>query len=163
MPIMNWPGEGDDMIWIDGDMGGEPTLYGTGTEDYVNTAFSPREKFSAPYHGVIKGGRRNWVGKITYYRYHVQDPIPFQKEIKVSIEHGHDNHRAGNWTTTAYWYQLEPHARFPDFPSREERMPHPDHPLLKAGWKILKIAGKAILYLIALYIGIRILNYFNLI
>ncbi|MFX0101153.1 MAG: glycoside hydrolase family 172 protein [Candidatus Hodarchaeota archaeon] len=163
MPIQNWPGEGDDMIWIDDDIGGEPTLYGTGTEDYVNTAFCPQEKHSAPYHGIIKGGRYNWVGKITYYRYHIQDPISFQKEIKVSIEHGHDNHRGGNWTTTAYWYQLEPHDKFPQIPSREERMPHPKRIILKLSYKGLKIVGKAILYLIALYIGILILQYFKLI
>ncbi|MBD3351220.1 MAG: DUF2961 domain-containing protein [Candidatus Lokiarchaeota archaeon] len=123
----NWPGEGDDMIFIDDDIGGEPTLYGTGTEDYVNCAYCPQQKYSSPYHGIIKGGGLNWLGKITYYRYHIEDPISFQKEIKVTIEHGHDNHRGDIWETTAYWYQLEPHYKFPPLPDRDARMPKRDY------------------------------------
>jgi hypothetical protein len=119
----NWPGEGDDMIFIDDDVGGEPTLYGTGTEDYVNTAFCPQEKYSAPYHGIIKGGGPNWLGKISYYRYHVQDPIPFKRRILVSIEHGHNNTRGDIWETTAYWYQKEPHSPSYLLPGRAERGP----------------------------------------
>jgi D-arabinan exo alpha-(1,3)/(1,5)-arabinofuranosidase (non-reducing end) len=122
IPGFNWPGEGDDMIFIDDDIGGEPTLYGTGTEDYVNTAYCPTEKYDGLYHGVIKGGW-NPSGKYSVYRYHIQDPISFEKEIKVSIEHGHNNHRGDIWETTAYWYQLEPHTKLPALPSREERMP----------------------------------------
>ena len=49
--VNDWYGEGDDMIFIDGDVW-PPTLHGTGTEDYFNTAFSPRSEFCAPYHGV---------------------------------------------------------------------------------------------------------------
>jgi hypothetical protein len=121
--LPNWPGEGDDMIFIDDDVGKEPTLYGTGTEDYICCAYCPQEKYSAPYHGIIKGGGLNWLGKISYYRYHIEDPIAFQKEIQVTIEHGHDNHRGDIWETTAYWYQLEPHMVFSSFPNYEERMP----------------------------------------
>ncbi|MBD3351893.1 MAG: DUF2961 domain-containing protein [Candidatus Lokiarchaeota archaeon] len=121
--LINWPGEGDDMIWIDDDIGGEPTLYGTGTEDYVNTAWGPFTKYHAPYHGIIKRGHFNYTGKITYYRYHIRDPIAFTKEIKVTIEHGHNNHRSGIWETTSYWYQVEPHANLIKLPSREHRMP----------------------------------------
>lgn len=119
----NWPGEGDDMIFIDDDIGKEPTLYGTGTEDYICCAYCPRQKYNAPYHGIIKGGGINWLGKISYYRYHIEDPISFQKEIMVTIEHGHDNHRGDIWETTAYWYQIEPHMPFPQFPNYDERMP----------------------------------------
>ncbi|MHA1340365.1 MAG: glycoside hydrolase family 172 protein [Promethearchaeota archaeon] len=121
--LYNWPGEGDDMIFIDDDIGNEPTLYGTGTEDYINCAYCPRKKYSAPYHGIIKGGAWNWHGQITYYRFHIEDPISFEKEIKVTIEHGHDNHRGDIWSTTAYWYQIEPHMKFPPFPNRKERKP----------------------------------------
>jgi hypothetical protein len=119
----NWPGEGDDMIFIDDDVGGEPTLCGTGTEDYVNTAFCPQEKYSAPCHGIIKGGGFNWTGKITYYRYHIYDPIPFRKRILATIEHGHNNTRGDLWETTAYWYQREPHSTFPVLPDRDHRRP----------------------------------------
>ncbi|MHA1408193.1 MAG: glycoside hydrolase family 172 protein [Candidatus Heimdallarchaeaceae archaeon] len=105
----NWPGEGDDMIFIDEDINNEPTLHGTGTEDYVNMAYCPRKRYNSPYHGIIKGGKFNWFGKITYYRYHIEDPISFKRKILVTIEHGHNNLRGDIWETVAYWYQTEPH------------------------------------------------------
>jgi hypothetical protein len=98
------------MIFIDEDVDkGIPTLYGTGTEDYVNQAYGPSKEHSSPYHGTILPGGFNFWGKITYYRYHIEDPIYFNKKITVSIEHGHDNHRGDDWSSTAYWYQIEPH------------------------------------------------------
>lgn len=100
----DWPGEGDDMIFVDSERF-PPSLHGTGTEDYVNMAFCPTQEYSAPYHGLILGGGINWAGKITYYRYHIQDPIPFTKSIRVTIEHGHANRRSDDWSSTAYWYQ----------------------------------------------------------
>ena len=139
----NWPGEGDDMIFIDGDVGGEPTLYGTGTEDYVNTAWCPQERHSAPYHGIIKGGRFNWYGKSSYYRYHIPDPVAFENRIRVTVEHGHNNTRGDIWETTAYWYQVEPHAPFPVLPDRAARRPrnlHWPHTLLCAA-AVLALAG----------------------
>ena len=125
--FLNWPGEGDDMIFIDDDIEHNIiTLPGTGTEDYVNQAYCPREKYSSPYHGTIKPGGLNWFGKISYYRYHIEDPIYFHKKIMVTIEHGHDNHRSDDWSSTAYWYQKEPHdhSLFPklsDYSGREPR------------------------------------------
>ena len=116
----DWPGEGDDMIFIDGDE--KPTLHGTGTEDYVNMAWCPQQEFNAPYHGLLLGGKNNWKGKISYYRYHILDPIMFEKEIRVTIEHGHANHRSDDWCTTAYWYQSEPHMPLIILPM-EERLP----------------------------------------
>jgi len=140
----NWPGEGDDMIFIDDDIEkGIPTLYGTGTEDYVNQAFSQREKYSAPYHGTIKTGGFNWWGKITYYRYHIEDPIYFNKKIIVTIEHGHDNHRADDWSSTAYWYQKEPHDPevFPKLLDIKGREPLSDfkHKIRKRGCIVILI------------------------
>ena len=107
----DWPGEGDDMIFID-DEPWPPRLHGTGTEDYVNMAWCPTQPYSAPYHGLILSEKDNWKGKISYYRYHIMDPIMFEKSIKVTIEHGHNNHRCDDWSTTAYWYQDEPHKTF---------------------------------------------------
>ena len=43
------------------------------------------------------------------YRFHPESPIVFQKDIKVTIEHGHANHRSDNFYTVGYWYQTEPH------------------------------------------------------
>ncbi len=120
--LWDWPGEGDDMIFIDGDTW-PPTLHGTGTEDYFNTAWCPQQEYNAPYHGIILGGEDNWKGKISYYRYHIRDPIPFEQSIRVTIEHGHANHRSDDISTTAYWYQQEPHAPLPPLPPVAQRMP----------------------------------------
>ena len=118
----DWPGEGDDMIFIDGEPW-PPRLHGTGTEDYVNMAWCPTQEYSAPYHGLILGGKDNWKGKITYYRYHILDPIIFEKSIKVTIEHGHNNHRCDDWSSTAYWYQNEPHKAFAPILPLAKRLP----------------------------------------
>jgi hypothetical protein len=118
----NWYGEGDDMIFIDGEVW-PPSLHGTGTEDYFNTAWCPAVPYSAPYHGMTLPGGPNWSGKISVYRFHIEDPICFQKSIRVTIEHGHNNHRADDYSSTAYWYQLEPHKPFPALPSVETRLP----------------------------------------
>ncbi|MCL2811735.1 MAG: DUF2961 domain-containing protein [Clostridia bacterium] len=118
----DWPGEGDDMIFVDGEAW-PPNLHGTGTEDYVNMAWSPKQEYSAPYHGIILGGDTNWKGKITYYRYHVRDPITFEQSIRVTVEHGHNNHRSDDWCTTAYWYQMEPHKPFAPMAPVEKRLP----------------------------------------
>ena len=58
----NWYGEGDDMIFIDDELF-PPSLHGTGTEDYFNTAWSPTQSYAAPYHGITMPGGPNWSGK----------------------------------------------------------------------------------------------------
>ncbi|KAF0222509.1 MAG: hypothetical protein FD133_1487 [Erysipelotrichaceae bacterium] len=104
----DWPGESDDMIFIDREVW-PPSLHGTGTEDYVNMAWCLNQEYNAPYHGLILSGGEKWNGKIPYYRYHILDPIQFAKSIRVTIEHGHNNHRSDDWSSTAYCYQEEPH------------------------------------------------------
>ncbi|RAP77533.1 glycoside hydrolase family 172 protein [Paenibacillus montanisoli] len=121
----NWYGEGDDMIFIDGEPW-PPTLHGTGMEDYFNTAWCPQQEVCTPYHGIILGGGPNWSGKISTYRYHILDPIMFDKSIKVTIEHGHNNHRSDDVSSTAYWYQQEPHRPFKALPKVDRRLPLPD-------------------------------------
>jgi hypothetical protein len=127
-----WYGEGDDMIFIDGDT--TPTLHGTGTEDYFNTAWSPQSEFCAPYHGLpLSEGRPDpsmelgttwpWGGKHSMYRYHIEDPVHFRESIRVTIEHGHANHMSHDYASTAYWYQLEPHAPPPRLPAVAARLP----------------------------------------
>ena len=126
LPHINWPGEGDDMIFIDEDVDKEtPTLYGTGTEDYVNQAYGQAEKFYTPYYGTILPGGFNFWGNISYYRYHIEDPIYFNQNIIVTIEHGHDNHRSDDWSSTAYWYQIEPHdhSLYPILLDKKQRNP----------------------------------------
>ena len=123
----DWYGEGDDMIFIDGDT--EPTLHGTGTEDYFNTAWSPLTEFSTPYHGqpLASTGGDDWLykGKQSVYRYHIEDPIHFRESIRVTIEHGHANNLSNDYSSTAYWYQTEPHAVPPPLPLVAERLPRP--------------------------------------
>ena len=86
-------------------------------------AWCPTQNYSAPYHGLILGGEDNWKGKITYYRYHIQDPIVFDKSIKATFEHGHNNNRSDDISSTAYWYQSEPHMKFPKLLPVEKRLP----------------------------------------
>jgi hypothetical protein len=121
IPKWNWYGMGDDMIFIDGDK--IPTINGTGTEDYFNTAWCPTQEYNSPCHGIILPGGPNWSGKISLYRYHVHDPIQFDKSIKVTIEHGHANRRSDDYSSTAYWYQTEPHKRFPKMLPVQQRLP----------------------------------------
>ena len=114
----NWYGEGDDMIFIDGE-DWPPSLHGTGTEDYFNTAWCPQQEYSAPYHGITLGGGKNWSGQISLYRFHIEDPVTFEHSIRVSIEHGHANKRSDDYSSVAYWYQTEPHKPFSVLPVRQ--------------------------------------------
>jgi hypothetical protein len=118
-----WFGEGDDMIFIDGDA--LPTINGTGTEDYYNGAWDfggqafANMRQGAPY--VVDPERIG--GRYCLYRWHTESPITFEKSIRVTMEHGHANHRSDNFYTTAYWYQAEPHAAFPALPEPSARVP----------------------------------------
>jgi hypothetical protein len=112
----NWPGEGDDFFKIDD---GETVIYGTGTEDYFCGSWCPTQYYCSPYFGITLTGGKAWSGKISYYRYHIEDPVYFHKNIKVKIEHGHANQRSDDWSSTAYWYQTEPHKYIPILPLNE--------------------------------------------
>ena len=116
----NWPGEGDDYIEIDN---GETILYGTGTEDYFCGSWCPTQYYCSPYFGIPLLGGKNWSGKISYYRYHIEDPIYFHQNIKVKIEYGHANQRSDDFSSTAYWYQTEPHKKFSPLLPVNERLP----------------------------------------
>lgn len=124
----DWWGEGDDMIVIDGEPW-PPRLHGTGSEDYFNTAYCPTEEFSTPYHGLtVYSGTAEWPwrGKNSLYRFHIEDPVYFEKSILVTLEHGHANNLSNDYSSTAYWYQTEPHKSFPPLWPMEERLPRPD-------------------------------------
>jgi len=117
-----WWGEGDDMFFIDGAK--EPSINGTGSEDYFLGAYDFGGKafsyalYGAPVVGEEKAGCRSSV-----YRFHLDSPIPFTKSLKATIEHGHANGRSDNYFSVAYWYQTEPHAAFPALPPVEDRLP----------------------------------------
>jgi hypothetical protein len=118
-----WFGEGDDMIFIDGDA--LPTINGTGSEDYYNGAWDfglqafGYQHNGAPY--IVDPERIG--GRYCLYRWHIESPITFEKSIKVTIEHGHANHRSDDFYSVAYWYQTEPHAAFPQLPAAGDRIP----------------------------------------
>jgi len=118
----DWYGEGDDMIWVDGEL----AIRGTGTEDYFNTAFSPVTAFSAPYHGLpVYSGTAEWPwsGKNSMYRWHIADPVHFRESIRVTIEHGHANDLSNDYSSTAYWYQTHPHGEPAPLPEARLRLP----------------------------------------
>ncbi len=129
-PSTPWPGEGDDMFLIDGEPW--PGTHGTGTEDYFNTAWGPDEHYLHPYFGIAYAPGRNnndyrfgWIGRMHYYRFHLDDPIRFTKSLRASIEHGHANGMILEISTVAYWYQTLPSAPFPPLPSVAARKPMP--------------------------------------
>jgi hypothetical protein len=118
-----WFGEGDDMIFVDGDA--MPTINGTGTEDYYNGAWGfGGQAFANRHQGVpyIVDPERIG-GRYCMYRWHIESPIAFAKSIKVTIEHGTANDRSDSFYSTAYWYQTEPHAPFPALPAVADRVP----------------------------------------
>lgn len=137
----DWYGEGDDMIFIDGEPW-PPSLHGTGTEDYFATAYCPRRPYSSPYCGITQySGSPEWGreeldwpfrGKNSLYRFHIEDPVRFHKSIRVTIEHGHNNKLSNDYSSTAYWYQYEPHARFPKLPPARQRLARRDWPAFEA-------------------------------
>jgi len=126
----DWWGEGDDMIWVDG-YKWPPDLHGTGSEDYLNHAWGMQDNAFLRNGSSIFGGRNSivpfsppWlIGDYqTSYVFHVENPVRFQKEIKVTIEHGHGNQLANEMSSVAYWYAEQP-ARAAEPPPVRKRMP----------------------------------------
>lgn len=114
-----WWGEGDDMIWIDG-YAWPPALHGTGSEDMLGHAWGMQPK--AGLRAGTSIHERDTHGYQTSYRHYVDNPIPFTREIKVTIEHGHANHLANEMASTAYWYADTP-SPAASVPPAAERMP----------------------------------------
>lgn len=115
----SWWGEGDDMIFIDGEK--EPSIIGTGTEDYFNHAWG-MQRNAFPFYGTIVH-EGDTDGFQVCYRFHINDPIRFEKSIKVTFEHGHANHLSDDWSSTAYWYQTLPTAKPLSILPMEQRLP----------------------------------------
>jgi len=118
-PTPIWYGEGDDMFFIDGDE--KPTMNGTGTEDYFNSSWSPNEKYQHPYFGYARvPDEIGWLGRTHCYRFHIDDPIYFDKSLRFSIEHGHNNYLTLELSSVAYWYLDKP-SKLDPIPTKEER------------------------------------------
>ena len=115
-----WYLEGDEMVYVDGE--NFPSIYGTGTEDYFTSGwYFKNGTFNSPYHGVMI--LDDSTGSVAAYRFHIGDAIPFEKSIKFTIEHGHANEVIGDYSSTAYWYQLEPHKKFDEILKANLRIP----------------------------------------
>jgi hypothetical protein len=138
-----WWGEGEIKFFMDGDKK-FPTICGTGTEDYFCGSYdfdtrtrneagveeSNYTEFCTPYSGlpqVIKGdGHYGVMQRFGLYRWHIMDPIRFDKDLKVTIQ-DLGWHKGGRYlaqksdiSSVCFWYQSEPHATFPKLPGWRE-------------------------------------------
>ena len=138
-----WWGEGEIKFYIDGDKE-FPTINGTGTEDYFcgSYDFDARKKnpdgsesteyqeFNTAYVGlpqVIRGdGHYQVMQRFGMYRWHIPDPIRFEKDLKVTIQAlgwRHDGRYLplqDDIASVVFWYQAEPHGTFPKLPERDK-------------------------------------------
>lgn len=137
-----WWGEGEVKFYMDGDRE-YPTYCGTGTEDYfggawcfANQDYTAYETYCAPYMGypqlIRPDGYQSANQRHGLYRWHIADPIFFQKEFKATIQalgwrnavQGEENRflpLQDDIASTAFWYQSEPHITFPKLPAADFR------------------------------------------
>jgi hypothetical protein len=116
--------EGWEAIYRDGEI--EPSVRGTGVEDYFNGAwyYLPKHgRFSAPYHGCVL--RDVLRSRIAVYRFDMSAPLSFSSSLRVDIGHGFTNELSCDYSSTAYWYQAEPHRPFPQLLPVHLRKPQP--------------------------------------
>jgi hypothetical protein len=78
----SWWGEGEVKMYLDEDTS-LPTLVGTGTEDYIGTAWG-QGVYANRYQGAPIGDEktRQWC----FYRYHVPDPVYFDSQCQVTLQ-----------------------------------------------------------------------------
>ena len=81
------------------------------------------QKNAYPFFGTIVH-ESDTDGFQVSYRFHITDPVRFEKHLKVTIEHGHANHLSDDWSSTAYWYQTLPTAKPITILPVEERIPN---------------------------------------
>ncbi len=88
----SWWGEGDDKIWVDDDK--FPSWFGTGVEDYYGYAWCSTRKFSSAYHAQTRADgpitdavyAADGFGRTSLNRFHVIDPIPFNRRLQFDFE-----------------------------------------------------------------------------
>ncbi|AUS95664.1 hypothetical protein CDQ84_01770 [Clostridium thermosuccinogenes] len=130
-----WWGEGEIKFYIDGDKD-FPTICGTGTEDYFcgsynfeNQETHQYQTFSTPYSGLHQVIKPDGVYKsqmrFGMYRWHITDPIRFEKDLKVTIQAlgwrsgGRYLPLQDDISSVAYWYQTLPSVKLPELPDRD--------------------------------------------
>ena len=127
-----WFGEGDDMFYVDGEK--VASIQGTGSEDYFNDAWG-LHVVDGDYTGVTVADGEGLGARMTAYRWHLTDPVPFSKEIRVEIEHKGWTYKPDGTVRTAfgvredlmssvaYWYQQGVAAGQPSVPYGRARLP----------------------------------------
>ncbi|MCG3147448.1 MAG: hypothetical protein PCFJNLEI_00888 [Verrucomicrobiae bacterium] len=113
-----WWGEGDDMIWVDG-YKWPPDLHGTGSEDYLGHAWGMQANAHLRNGSSIFEAHTN--GYQTSYVFHLENPVYFQRELKVTIEVGHGNHLGNDVSSVGYWYAARPTGVLAPPPVRQRR------------------------------------------
>jgi hypothetical protein len=128
----DWWGEGEIKFYLDGDSEW-PTICGTGTEDYFGGAWNfeyPKGQYGiycTPFLGLPQviqpDGLYQSQQRFGLYRWHILDPIRFQQDLRVTIQDlGYRSPiegkarfypRQDDIASTSFWYQAEPHAKFP--------------------------------------------------
>ncbi|MCB1000336.1 MAG: DUF2961 domain-containing protein [Acidimicrobiales bacterium] len=83
-----WYGEGEVKMYLDGES--HPTWCGTGLEDYVGTAYG-MGAHQTPYQGAPLVRRDPQAGRpnpdlVSFYRWHLPDPIVFERSLRVTIQ-----------------------------------------------------------------------------
>lgn len=146
-----WWGEGEIKIYLDGDTQ-FPTIAGTGTEDYIGTAWG-QGKYAHLYQGspVADEETKRWC----FYRYHIVDPVYFRRDLRITMQQigyladhsrgalvrtGRRLYRAGpglvemdmlkdgkferadDWSSTAYFYLDKPENNLPKLDAVEKRV-----------------------------------------
>ncbi|MBN1418781.1 MAG: DUF2961 domain-containing protein [Planctomycetes bacterium] len=126
-----WFGEGDDTFWVDG---GRPSIEGTGSEDYFNDAWGLHVN-DGPFYGVTVAEGTGLGSRMTAYRWHLQDPIPFRKSLTAEIEHRGWTYRTDGSvksafgvrtdliSSVAFWYQQGIAQGLPPVPYGPARLP----------------------------------------
>lgn len=127
-----WWGEGEIKFFMDGDSK-FPTICGTGTEDYFCGSYNfdtggKYQEFCTPYSGLAQVIRPDGLYKsqqrFGLYRWHIMDPIRFDKDLSVTIQDlgwmsgGRYLPQQSDISSVVYWYQSEPHAHFPALPTK---------------------------------------------
>lgn len=109
-----WFGEGDEFFWVDG--AAKPSIEGTGSEDYFNDAWSLRVS-EGLYTGVSIAEGTGLGSRMSAYRWHIPDPVPFTKSLRFAIEHAGWTYNADGsvrsgfeerrdlYSSVAFWYQ----------------------------------------------------------
>jgi hypothetical protein len=131
-----WWGEGEVKFYLDGD-GAFPTICGTGTEDYFGGAWAFEQTpgsgyatYSSLYLGFHQvTGTDNFARanqRFGMYRWHIPDPIRFTRDLRVDVQalgwraDGRYLVLQDDVASLAVWYQVEPHAPFPQLRSNDD-------------------------------------------